>query len=262
MLRTVRAVRYVAPFREGGSVPALVEADDDGLYVVKLSGAAQGSKALVAELVAGEIARAAGLLVPELVLCELSAAFGEAEPDPELCAPLEASAGWNLGMDYLPGSITFDPVAGPPPDAITASRAVLVDAFVTNVDRTARNTNLLHWHRRLWLIDHGAALYFHHGWSAEDPLEGSADPFVEVRDHVLLRWASLLDEAAAHLGAVLTEGLFQRVVAAVPDAWLGGRDDFADEAARRAGYLDWLRARLGALPTVVEEAKRARALAL
>lgn len=261
MLRTVRAVRYVAPFRQGGSVPALVEADDDGLYVVKLAGAAQGPKALIAELVAGEIGRAAGLPVPELTLCELDRAFGDAEPDPELCAPLEASAGLNLGMDYLPGSITFDPVAGPPPDRALASLTVLFDAFVANVDRTPRNANLLSWHRRIWLIDHGAALWFHHGWGPGDPLEGSADPFAEVRDHVLLRWATALDEAAATLRAALTEALFAQVLAAVPDAWLRGRDDFADEAARRAAYQAWFTARLAALPTLVSEAERARAAA-
>lgn len=260
MLRTVQAVRYVAPFREGGSVPALVEADDDGLYVVKLRGAGQGAKALVAELIAGEIARAAGLAVPELVLVDLDAAFGAAEPDPELCAPLEASAGLNLGLDYLPGSITFDPAAGPAPDATTASRAVLLDAFVTNVDRTPRNPNLLVWHTRLWLIDHGASLYFHHGWSPTDRLEGSRDPFTEVRDHVLLRWASALPDAAAHLGAALTDDLFERVAAAIPAGWFSPRDGFADEAAHRAAYVAWLRARAGALPIILEEAERARAL--
>jgi hypothetical protein len=260
MLRTVHAERYVLPFREGGSVPALLEGDDLGLYVVKLRGAGQGAKALVAELLAGELARAVGLPVPEIVFVELDAALAESEPDPEICAPLEASAGLNLGLDYLPGSITFDPVAGPPPDAQTASRVVLFDAFVANVDRTPRNPNLLSWHTRLWLIDHGASLYFHHGWRAARPLDGSADPFGEVRDHVLLPWASALGEAAAHLDATLTGEVIEGIVRQIPASWLAVDSDFEDEHAHRGAYLAWLNARTGALPTLLEEAQRAHAL--
>lgn len=259
MLRTVHAVRYVAPFREGGSVPALVEADDDGLYVVKLRGAGQGAKALIAELIAGELARAAGLAVPEIALVELDPAFGAAERDPEIALPLEASAGLNLGLDYLPGSITFDPVVGPAPDATTASRVVLFDAFVTNVDRTPRNPNLLAWHDRLWLIDHGASLYFHHGWGPADRLEGSDDPFTDVKRHVLLRWASALGDAAAHLTSALTEAVFERVALSIPATWLEPRDGFADATAHRDAYLAWLRARVVALPIFLQEAERARA---
>lgn len=257
-MRTVRAARYVLPFRQGGSVPALVEGDDLGLYVVKLRGAAQGAKALVSELIAGELARAAGLLVPEIVLVDLDAKLAANEPDPELAAPLEASAGLNLGLDYLPGSITFDPIARFVPDAATASRVVLFDAFVTNVDRTARNANLLQWHSRLWLIDHGAALYFHHGWRDADRLEGVADVFAESADHVLLRWASELDEAAAFLAGVLNEELIERVVADVPDAWLDPNDGFADVTEHRGAYVSWLRERVSAMPIYLEEAKRAR----
>jgi hypothetical protein len=260
MLRTVRASRYVLPFREGGSVPALVEGDDLGMYVVKLRGAGQGAKVLVAELVAGELARAAGLAVPELVLVELDRAIADSEPDPELAAPLEASAGTNLGLDYLPGSITFDPVADPAPDADTASRIVLFDAFVMNVDRTPRNPNLLSWHGRLWLIDHGASLYVHHGWGPNDRLEGARDPFAEVRQHVLLRWASALEGAAAHLGAALGDEVLARVVQAIPASWLAGDRSFDDDDAHRAAYLAWLRARRAALPVFLEEAVRARAL--
>jgi hypothetical protein len=260
MLRTVRAARYVMPFREGGSVPALVEGEDLGLYVVKLRGAAHGARALVAELVSGELARAAGLDVPELVVVELDRELAASEPDPELCAPLEASAGSNLGLDYLPGSITFDPAAGPSPDATTASRIVLFDAFVTNVDRTARNANLLVWHRRLWLIDHGATLYFHHGWRSADRLEGSRDPFVEVRDHVLLPWASALEEAGAHLGSALTEEVFDAVVREIPASWLGPEHGFPDVETHREAYGAWLRARAAAQPIFLEEAARARAL--
>lgn len=260
MLRTVQAARYVMPFREGGSVPVLVEADDLGLYVVKLRGAAQGGKALIAELVAGEIARALGLAVPEIVLIELDAALASAEPDPELAEPLEASAGLNLGLDYLPGSITFDPVAGPAPDPTTASRVVLFDAMVLNVDRSARNPNLLHWHRRLWLIDHGAALYVHHGWSPTSVLADAGDPYTEVRAHVLLPWATLLPEALEHIMGTITPELLARIASELPDTWLDPHDGFADADARRAAYAGFLGARLAALPNILEEAERARAL--
>jgi hypothetical protein len=260
MPRTVHAVRYVLPFREGGSVPALVEADDLGMYVVKLRGAGQGPKALLAELVAGELARAVGLSVPEIVFVEMDAGIAASEPDPELALPLERSAGINLGLDYLPGSITFDPAADPHPDAVTASRIVLFDAFVENVDRTPRNPNLLSWHGRIWLIDHGASLYFHHGWGPERPLEGSADPFAETRQHVLLRWASSLDEAASALTSRLTDDVLAAVVAALPSSWLAGDRSFPDEQTQRDAYGAWLRARREALPLYLEEAHRAHAL--
>jgi hypothetical protein len=260
MLRLVRAARYVLPFREGGSVPALVEGDDLGMYVVKLRGAGQGAKALIAELISGELGRAAGLAVPEIVLVELDAAIAASEPDPEIAEPLEKSVGTNLGLDYLPGSITFDPLADRPPDAATASRIVLFDAFVLNVDRTPRNPNLLSWHEPLWLIDHGASLYMHHGWGTHDRLEGAGDPFAEVRHHVLLRWASALREAAAHLRGALTDEVFARVVRQIPGAWLAGDGGFADDEAHRAAYVEWLRARRGNIPVFLEEAERAHAL--
>jgi hypothetical protein len=259
MLRTVRASRYVLPFREGGSVPALVEGDDLGMYVVKLRGAGQGAKALVAELIAGELARAVGLSVPEIVLVELDRAIADSEPDPELAAPLEASVGVNVGLDYLPGSITFDPVADPTPDAATASLLVLFDAFVMNVDRTPRNPNLLSWHGRTWLIDHGASLYFHHGWSPRDPLEGSLDPCPEIARHVLLRWASSLDQAGRHLTAAVGDDVFERVVHALPESWLTAHSTFENAEAERDAYLGWLRARRSAMPIFFEEAARAQA---
>jgi hypothetical protein len=262
MLRTVRAVRYVMPFREGGSVPALVEADDLGLYVVKLRAAGQGARALVAELVAGEIGRALGLKVPEIVLVVLERELAASEPDPELCLPLEASAGLNLGLDYLPGSIAFDPVVGPLPDPVTASRIVLFDAFVANVDRTPRNTNLLAWHRRLWLIDHGAALYFHHGWDGGAPLEGALDPFVEVKHHVLLAHAGRLNDAAEHLARSLGGPLFEDVVSRVPAGWIDSQQGFVGAEVAREGYVAWLRTRLAALPLILEEAERAHSLGL
>lgn len=262
MLRIVHATRYVQPFREGGSVPALMEGDDGGLYVVKLRGAAQGAKALVAEVVAGELARAAGLAVPEVVLVEVPRALADQEPDPELADPLEASAGLNLGLDYLPGSVTFDPVVGPAPDADTASRVLLLDSFVANVDRTPRNPNLLTWHKRLWLIDHGAALYFHHGWQPTRPLEGSDDPFAESRHHVLLRWATALPDAAKALEAAFSDDVLGKVVAAVPAGWLAEDPAFAGagEGAHRDAYRQWLRARRAQLPRLVEEAQRGRGL--
>jgi hypothetical protein len=259
MLRSVRATRYVMPFREGGSVPALVEADDLGLYVVKLRGAGQGARALVAELVSGELARACDLAVPEIVLATLDRALAASEPDPELCLPLEASTGLNLGLDYLPGSIAFDPVAGPAPDPVTASRTVLFDAFVANIDRTAKNTNLLWWHGRLWLIDHGASLYFHHGWGPGNRLEGSDDAFVEVKHHVLLPWASRLGDAAIHLARALTGELFESVVSEIPATWLGNLR-FANVDAERGAYVAWLDARAVALPLILKEAERAHAL--
>jgi hypothetical protein len=262
MPRLVRAARYVLPFREGGSVPALVEGDDLGMYVVKLSGAGQGAKALIAEWVSGELARALGLAVPELVLVDVDHAIADSEPDPELAEPLEKSVGLNLGLDYLPGSITFDPLADPAPDAATASRVVLFDAFVLNVDRTPRNPNLLSWHGRLWLIDHGASLYMHHGWEPATRLEAAGDPFVEVRQHVLLGWASALSDAAAHLQATLTEDLFARVVHDLPAPWLAVDDAFGGDARHRAAYVDWLRARRESIPALREEAERARALLL
>src|SRR6202167_2891543 len=201
MLRTVQATRYVTPFREGGSLPALVEADDLGLYVLKFRGAGQGPLALVAEIVAGEIGRALGLRVPEIVLIEVDAALGRNEPDEEIRDLLRASPGLNLGLHFLPGSAMFDLAAGDRADAELASKAVWFDAFVTNVDRTARNPNLLCWHKSLYFIDHGAALYFHHAW--KDPVASARSPFTQVKDHILLPWASRLEEADSVLRAKL-----------------------------------------------------------
>jgi len=258
-MRTVRATRYVLPLREGSSVPALVEADDLGQYVVKLRGAGQGPNALIAELVAGELARALGLAVPELVLLELDRRLASSEPDPELFTSLDASAGLNLGMDFLPGSITFDPIVGPFPSSEVASRIVLFDAFVMNVDRTARNPNILLWHGRPWLIDHGAALYFHHGWRASDRLESSSDPFQEVEAHVLLRWASELRAAAAHFQATLNAEVFTRICRDIPVSWLSANVRGSDEPPTAETYASWLQARARALPIFLEEAERARA---
>src|SRR3954471_8050539 len=190
-LRTVSATRYITPLREGGSLPAIVEADDSGMYVLKFRGAGQGPKVLVAEIIVGELARAIGLPMPEIVLIGLDADLARAEPDAEIQQLIRASAGLNLAFDYLPGSITFDPLVDQP-DPLLASSIVWLDAYTSNVDRTARNANMLMWHRRLWLIDHGAALYFHHGWSAGSDTSTAAFP--AIRDHVLLRFAGVLAE--------------------------------------------------------------------
>lgn len=254
-LRTLSATRYVTPLREGGSLPAIVEGDDEGLYVLKFRGAGQGAKALIAELIGGEIARALGLPVPEIVLVELDPDLARTEPDPEIQHLIRASAGLNLALDYLPGSITFDPVVEQP-DARLASAIVWFDALVSNVDRTPRNTNLLVWHRKLWLIDHGAALYFHHNWDGY--LQRATDPFALIRNHVLLPFASELRETDARLGALLTRDVIGRIVAQVPDAWLGGDAPFANADEHRAAYTQYLCKRIEAPHAFAEEALRAR----
>lgn len=258
-LRTVHAIRYVMPFREGSSVPALIEGDDLGHYLVKLRGAGQGPRALLAELVSGELARAMGLRVPELVFVELDARLARSEPDPELAVPLERSAGTNLGLDFLPGSVTYDPLADPAPSPSIASRVVLFDALVMNVDRTPRNPNLLTWHKGLWMIDHGAALYVHHAWSRDEVMRDVRDAFREVSDHVLLRAASALDEASEALQRALTPAVITEIVAQIPDAWLDDGERFSDEIEHRSAYRAWLLARMDALPLITSEALRARA---
>ncbi|MBJ6760179.1 aminotransferase class I and II [Myxococcaceae bacterium JPH2] len=255
MLRTVTATRYVTPLREGGSLPAIVEADDAGLYVVKFRGAGQGAKALIAELLSGELARALGLRIPELVFLELDPALGRNEPDGEIRELLKASAGLNLALDYLPGSLTFDPVADRAPDAALASTIVAFDAYVTNVDRTPKNPNLLTWHRDLWLIDHGASLYFHHAWEGWE--ERSQSRFVPIRDHVLLPWARALPEVGAVLRERLTRDVVEAAVAAIPEAWLGTEPCFDSRDAHRAAYVTWFMKRLDAAPVFLEEAARA-----
>ncbi|MEN3336188.1 MAG: hypothetical protein V7641_5553 [Blastocatellia bacterium] len=258
-LKTVTATRYVTPLREGGSLPAIIEADDDGMYVLKFSGAGQGRKALIAELVAGELARAAGLLVPEIVFVELDPELARTEPDPEIQHLIRASAGLNLALDYLPGSVMFDPVAEKP-DADLASSIVWFDAYVTNVDRTPRNTNMLMWHRRLYLIDHGAALYFHHTWS--NYRERSRDPFTLIKDHVLLRLAGSLHEVDSRMSGRITPEIIDSIVRLIPDAWLVGDSPFDGSGQHRDAYIEYLLKRLEAPHAFVEEAIRARSLHL
>jgi hypothetical protein len=255
-LRTIRVTRYVTPLREGGSLPAIVEADDDGLYVLKFRGAGQGARALIAELVSGEIARAAGLPVPELVFAELEEELARTEPDPEIHALIRDSAGLNLALDYLPGSVTFDPAVHVLTPEL-ASQSVWLDAYLTNVDRTARNTNMLLWHRRLWLIDHGATLYFHHtpGW--ETAPSRAREPFALLKNHVLLHEAPLLDEVDAQMSAALSEDVLTSILSRVPDSWLMERSS-STPAELRTAYVGYLVERLAAPRTFVEEGLRAR----
>ncbi len=257
MLRTLTVTRYVTPLREGGSLPAIVEADDDGLYVLKFRGAGQGPRALIAELVAGEIGRALGLPVPEIVFAELDSALGRSEPDFEIQALVKASAGLNLALDYLPGALAFDAREARTVDPLLASSIVWFDAYVTNVDRTPRNTNMLLWHRRLMLIDHGSALYFHH--SGADYLERSRTPFTPIKDHVLLPVASKLAAADALLRERLTPGVLREIIDAIPESWLGDDALFADHEAHRAAYVAYLLDRLAHSRIFVEEALHARA---
>ncbi len=256
MIRSVEATRYVTPLREGGSLPAVVEADDDGMYVMKFRGAGQGAKALVAELVAGEFARLLGLPIPEIVFIDLDPAMAATEPDSEIQHLIRASAGCNLALDYLPGAINFDPAVDAP-DAALASRIVWFDAFTCNVDRTPRNTNLLVWHRRLTLIDHGAALYFHHDWDSAARI--AVSPFTRITDHVLLPFAAALASADAELSARIGEDDIRRIVGLVPDAWLGSEPGFADRAAHREAYVSFFCQRLAQRAVFVEEARRAHA---
>ena len=246
MLRTVTATRYVAPLREGGSLPAVVEADDLGTYVLKFRGAGQGRKALVAELVAGELARVLGLNVPEIVLVRLYSELARTEPDPEIQDLIRASGGLNLALDYLPGSLGFDPIVDPP-DPTLAARILWFDALVQNVDRSPRNTNLLVWHERLWLIDHGAALYFHHDWpSRKGPaLEVAAQrPYAAARDHVLLPLSGPAALADAVLPSLLTREALRKVVKLIPDEWLRDEPGFESPQEVRSAYVDYLSSRL------------------
>lgn len=252
-IRTVNITRYVTPLREGGSLPAIVEADDDGLYVLKFRGAGQGPKALIAELVSGEIARALGLRVPEIVFANLDVRLSRTEPDPEIQDLLRSSAGLNLALDYLPGSITFDPVVEQVGEAL-ASKIVWFDAYVTNVDRTPRNTNLLVWHKELWLIDHGASLYFQHAWQNWE--EHSRRPFTPIGDHVLLPLAGCIAEADSEYRLRLDRAKMAEIVSLIPDEWLSGYEELKDDI--REIYVQFLSARLDASETFVEEAQRAR----
>ncbi len=257
-LRTVAATRYVMPLREGGSLPGLVEANDDGMYVVKFRGAGQGSGALVAELVVGELARICGLPVPELVFIDIDPVLARSEPDDEVQALIIASAGLNLACDFLPGALPFDAALVKRVDPLLASAVVWFDAMMTNIDRTARNTNMLWWHRQLHVIDHGAALYVMHAWDGyEDRI---ASPFAAIRDHVLLPMATHIEDIDAQLSQRFTPEAIATVLDLVPAAWwpLGRR--WQEPAQARNALHDYLVRRVAAPRAFVAEVLRARSL--
>lgn len=253
-LRSVNVTRYVTPLREGGSLPAIAEADDGFLYVLKFRGAGQGVKALIAELLGGEIARALGLKVPEIVFANLDEAFGRTEPDEEIQDLLKASVGLNLALHYLSGAITFDP-AITIVDPKLASQIVWLDCLLTNVDRTPRNTNMLTWHKELWLIDHGAALYFHHSW--QNWLEQAKRPFVQVKDHVLLQKATQLEAVDREFRLTLNAERIRSIVSLIPDDWLIGEASFTSPEAYRQAYIQFLLTRIAHSEIFVKEAQNA-----
>lgn len=256
MLKTVSAIRYITPLREGGSLPAIAEADDGELYVVKFVGAGQGPKALIAELVAGEIGRVLGLRIPQITLVDIDPELGPSEPDPEIYDLLRFSVGLNLGLRYLPNALEYNALMRPAPDPDLASDIVWFDAYMTNVDRTPRNTNILLWQRELWLIDHGACLYFHHDW--RDYMARSRSPFPQIKEHTLLPFASRLTEADARLKPRLTAPVLRDILNLVPDVWLEKDATFATAAERRDAYLAYLVSRLEASQVFVQEAQNAR----
>jgi hypothetical protein len=261
-MRTVTATRYVTALREGGSLPGLVEADDDGLYVVKFHGAGQGPRALVAEWLGGELGRAIGLDVPDLVGVELDPALGDAEPHQEIQDLVRASGGLNLGLDFLPGALMFNPAAATSlaaMDPSTAAAIVWLDGLITNPDRTVQNPNLLVWHRRTWCIDQGASLYIHHTW--RDPEAHARRPFERIRDHVLLPLAAPLIEVDAELAGRIDRELLESLVAQIPDAWLPDDAIAGDAPAQRRLYVAYLERRLAAPRPFVADAERARAAA-
>lgn len=253
-IRTVNVTRYVTPLREGGSMPAIAEADDGFLYVLKFKGAGQGHKALISEIIGAEFARAMGLKVPEIVFAKLDSAFGRTEPDEEIQDLLKASVGLNLALHYLSGAITYDPIVNKV-DSNLASKIVWLDCLLTNMDRTARNTNMLFWHKELWLIDHGASLYFHHSWQKWQ--EQAVRPFVLIKDHVLLAQASELDEVDVELKQILTPELVKAVLTLIPDEWLND-DIFKTCEAQRKAYALFLNTRIENSNIFVKEAQHAR----
>ncbi|WP_286774828.1 MULTISPECIES: HipA family kinase [Sphingobacterium] len=255
VIRDVEIIRYVQPFREGGSLPALVDADDGFSYVIKFRGAGQGRKALIAELIGGELARLLKLRVPEIVFAELDESFGRTEPDEEIQDLLKFSVGKNLGLHFLSGAITFDANV----DAIgaeEASKIVWLDSLLMNVDRTVRNTNMLIWHKELWLIDHGASLYFHHSWDNWE--EQSLKPFVQIKDHVLLKNASMVEKIDQEYRSVFTEAVFRGILAVVPDEWLEDAEREFSAADAREVYVSFLKQRVANSSIFVKQIEDAR----
>lgn len=254
-IRTLEAVQYLIPLREGGSLPAIIKAEDGALYVLKFRGAGQGKKALIAELIGGELARAIGLKVPELVFITLDERFGQTEPDPEIQDLLKFSVGLNLGMQYLSGAITYDPLVSEV-DALTASRVVLLDSIITNIDRTPKNTNLLNWNQELWLIDHGASLYFHHNWKNWEAHLGRTFP--SIKDHVLLSRADKLEQASAEIRQTVSPPYLQEMIHLIPDEWLEEESDEMAPAEKRKAYIQFLTSKLDRIQDLAKEAADAR----
>ena len=254
-IRTVNVVQYIKPLREGGSMPAIVKADDDFLYVLKFRGAGQGKKALIAELLGGELARAIGLKIPELVFMNLDDTFSKTEPDEEIQDLLKFSVGLNLGLHFLSSAITYDPLVSKV-DTLTASKVVLLDSLISNIDRTAKNTNLLDWNNALWVIDNGASFYFHHNWSTyENHLTRT---FPLIKDHVLLDKATQFNVASKQIQAALTDEKITEIIALIPEEWLQNDTDDLSPPQMRAAYLEYLKAKLALIDSLVKEAEDAR----
>jgi hypothetical protein len=254
-IRSVDVVQYIQPLREGGSLPAIVKADDEFLYVLKFRGAGQGKKALIAELLGGELARAIGLKVPELVFMNLDDSFSKTEPDEEIQDLLKFSVGLNLGLHFLSQAITYDPLVSNV-DSLSASKVVLLDSIISNIDRTAKNTNLLSWYKELWLIDHGASFYFHHNWETWKDHLTRTFPF--VKNHVLLQKATHLTEAAKEIGLLLTQDIIEEIVSKIPEEWLLDESDPLSPKEMRTAYIEFINARLNKIELLVKEAKDAR----
>lgn len=254
-IRNVDVVQYINPLREGGSLPAIVKADDDFLYVLKFRGAGQGKKALIAELIGGEIARAIGLHVPELVFMNLDESFSKTEPDEEIQDLLKFSVGLNLGLHYLSSAITFDPLASKI-DSLTASKIVLMDSLISNIDRTAKNTNLLTWNKDIWVIDNGASFYFHHNWQTWKSHLTRTFPL--IKDHVLLEFAHSLNEAASSITSKLTTNKIEEIISLIPEDWLENESDTFSPDDMRAAYKQYLKAKLSMIDELVKEAEDAR----
>ena len=254
-IRTVNVVQYLQPLREGGSLPAIVKADDGFLYVLKFRGAGQGKKALISEFIGGELARAIGLNVPELVFMNLDDSFSKTEPDEEIQDLLKFSVGLNLGLHFLSSAITYDPLVSKV-DALTASKVVILDSLISNIDRTAKNTNLLNWHNELWIIDNGASFYFHHNWQTwQNHLTRT---FPLIKDHVLLPKATHLDEALSEIKKVINTAVIEEIIGKIPEDWLLSEGDFLNVDEMRAAYNTFLNAKLLMIDELVKEAKNAR----
>ncbi|MDD7914058.1 HipA family kinase [Polaribacter ponticola] len=254
-IRTVNVVQYLQPLREGGSLPAIVKADDGFLYVIKFRGAGQGKKALISEFIGGELARAIGLNVPELVFMNLDDSFSKTEPDEEIQDLLKFSVGLNLGLHFLSSVITYDPLVSNV-DALTASKVVILDSLISNIDRTAKNTNLLNWNNELWIIDNGASFYFHHNWKTWK--NHITKTFPLIKDHVLLPQATVLQEAKEEVIKRIDKNVITEIVNSIPEDWLLNEGDFLSPNQMRAAYIEFLCANISMIDKLVKEAEDAR----